>query len=198
MIILEAKQPLPAHGVDDRVVEELIVLTGPPQNRSDDHEIVRRFFGKSGRHVVCGGTTARIVARSLGRSLTVDLSSINKNLPPKSRIDGIDFVSEGILTLMRVLSYLRNDGEGLVSTDPRDTASDIVRLLEEADGVHFIVGLAQNPANLDPKLSMPLFDHQKIHLEISPEIRLENRLELVCGIAQELEHRGTKVILETV
>ena len=42
------------------------VMIGPPERKDDDLSTMRLFFGKDGKHVVCGGTTANAVAAYLG------------------------------------------------------------------------------------------------------------------------------------
>ena len=42
------------------------VMIGPPESKDDDLSTMRLFFGKDGKHVVCGGTTANAVASYLG------------------------------------------------------------------------------------------------------------------------------------
>lgn len=41
------------------------VMIGAPANADEDDRILRLFFKKEGKHVVCGGTTAKIVGRYL-------------------------------------------------------------------------------------------------------------------------------------
>lgn len=41
------------------------VLIGPPAHREDDESVMRMFFSKEGRHIVCGGTTAQAASRYL-------------------------------------------------------------------------------------------------------------------------------------
>ncbi|MCI2426749.1 serine/threonine-protein phosphatase [Candidatus Acetothermia bacterium] len=53
----------------------LSMLVGPPINKDDDTAVVQKFFSALGKKVVCGGTTANIVVRILGKTLSVNLQS---------------------------------------------------------------------------------------------------------------------------
>jgi hypothetical protein len=87
------------------------IFTGPPFDRRRDEETIVQFLKQSGKLVVCGGTTAKIIARHLGQPLEVDLTTITDDVPPMAQIDGIDLVSEGILTLTKTSELLRSGVE---------------------------------------------------------------------------------------
>ncbi|MGB9802711.1 SpoIIE family protein phosphatase [Desulfofundulus sp.] len=122
------------------------VMIGPPMDRSADALIVEKLVHSPGVKVVCGGTTANIVARVLNREIEVDLSTRSDRVPPVGFITGIDLVTEGTLTVLYALEHLR---QGVPLEDlqkARDGASRLAATLLGADLVHFIVGLAVNPA----------------------------------------------------
>ncbi len=77
------------------------MFTGPPRLRELDSLAVDKLMEYPGKKVVCGGTTANIVARELGRQLTVELEYDDPEIPPCAHIEGIDLVTEGMLTLNR-------------------------------------------------------------------------------------------------
>jgi hypothetical protein len=158
------------------------VFTGPPDDKSRDDEVVMRFLKRSGKLAVCGGTTAKIVARHLGEPLEVDLRTITDEVPPMAQIKGVDLVSEGILTLTRASELLRS---GIQRKDVRfqtDGAASLIRLLLGVDHIHFIIGQAMNPAHQNPDLPHQLGIRQKV----------------VQEIAEELTERGKEVTLEVV
>ena len=45
------------------------LMFGPPSAREDNNKMLSLFFGKEGKHIVCGGTTSTIAAEYLGLSL---------------------------------------------------------------------------------------------------------------------------------
>ncbi|KPJ88816.1 MAG: hypothetical protein AMS17_04170 [Spirochaetes bacterium DG_61] len=158
------------------------VFTGPPADRNHDEEIVARFIKRGGKLAVCGGTTAKIVSKYLGRPLEVDLKTITRDVPPIARMEGIDLVSEGILTLTRVSDLLRSGVRKKDIMFQTDGAANLIRLLLDADHIHFIVGHALNPAHQNPELPN----------------ELGIRLKVVQEIEEELRTRGKEVTVEPV
>jgi len=156
------------------------VLTGPPIDRSRDEATVHGFVSRQGRLAVCGGTTAQIVARHLGQPLEVELETMTADVPPMGRLEGVDMVSEGILTLTKVSQLLSSGAQRKQVRFCNDGASSLLRLLLEMDHVHFMVGLAVNPAHQNPDL---------------PHV-LGIRMAVVREIAEELRKRGKEVSIE--
>ncbi len=138
--------------VEIRLPRQLIMFTGPPRLRELDSLAVDKLMEYPGKKVVCGGTTANIVARELGRQLTVELEYDDPEIPPCAHIEGIDLVTEGMLTLNRALAYL-SDGE---IPNRADGASRVARLLSDSDKIKFVTGLRINPAHQNPDLPQGL------------------------------------------
>lgn len=151
------------------------LFVGPPQDRSKDEELVRIFMNQEGKKVICGGTTAQIFERILKKKVELDLRSFSEDLPPVGKMDGIDLVTEGIVTLTHLFRYLNNQQQHLPYG-----ASLLANMLLEADQVNFFVGRAINPAHQNP-----LFSH-----DISLKFRL------IHDIAQILRQSGKIVNLE--
>ena len=138
-----------------RVPVEL--LFGPPRDRDDCDRMMSLFFSKEGKHIVCGGTTAGIAAKYLGKPLRASLRSERSDVPPTGEIEGVDLVTEGVITINKVLEYARDAlGENKLHEYwgfHRDGASLICRVLfEEATDIDFYVGRAINPAHQNPEL----------------------------------------------
>ncbi len=133
------------------------MLFGPPSNRDDADRMMSLFFSKAGKHIICGGTTSSIAAKFLRKPLKASLNFEKSDIPPTATIDGVDLVTEGVITVNRVLEYA-NDylGENKHYEHwnfSRDGASLICRLLfEEATDINFYVGKAVNPAHQNPDL----------------------------------------------
>lgn len=146
-----------------RIPRRLTVLAGPPIRRAKDAEVVREFMESPGRKAVCGGTTSIMLARELGRELGVNLASLRTAAPPTGRIDGIDLVTEGILTLSKAAEALGSEELRRQSFRYRsDGPSRLVDMLLEADEVKFIVGRAMNPAHQSPDLPVSLALKHKV------------------------------------
>ncbi len=137
--------------------EPMNILFGPPSNRDDCERMMSLFFSKEGKHIVCGGTTSSIAAKYLGKPLRASLNFENSDLPPIAELEGVDLVTEGVITINRVLDYAKDylDKNELYEhwNFKRDGASLICRLLfEEATDINFYVGKAINPAHQNPDL----------------------------------------------
>ena len=133
------------------------LLIGPPANRDDCDKKMSLFFGKPGKHIVCGGTTSTIAAKFLHKEVVPELNYEDPEVPPTARIEGVDLVTEGVITMNKVLSYAQDylaDNESYSEWSmKRDGASMIARLLfEEATDINFYVGRAVNPAHQNPDL----------------------------------------------
>jgi len=146
------------------------VFTGPPLRPEDDAAAVARFMSGRGAHVCCGGSTANILARALGRSHEVDLATGTADVPPLGRIQGIDLVTEGVLTLARTLENLRNSVPPKEFQFKVDGASALTRLLLGSDEVTFLVGRAINPAHQNPNLPRELGLKSHITNEIGVQL----------------------------
>jgi len=137
--------------------EPMNLLFGPPSNRDDCNKMMSLFFSKEGKHIICGGTTSSIAAKYLGKELKPSLEFVDKDVPPIAHIDGVDLVTEGVITINKVLTYAKDflqDNESYQHWSmKRDGASLICRLLfEEATDINFYVGRAMNPAHQNPDL----------------------------------------------
>lgn len=133
------------------------ILFGPPSNRDDANRMMALFFSKEGKHIVCGGTTSSIAAKYLGKPIKASLNYFSGNVPPTAEIEGVDLVTEGVITINKVLEYAKDslNENKLYETWSlgRDGACLISRLLfEEATDINFYVGRAVNPAHQNPDL----------------------------------------------
>lgn len=137
--------------------EPMNMLFGPPSNRDDAERMMSLFFSKEGKHIICGGTTSSIAAKYLNKELKATLNFEKSDIPPIAEIEGVDLVTEGVITVNRVLEYAKDylgDNEFYEHWSfKRDGASLISRLLfEEATDINFYVGRAINPAHQNPDL----------------------------------------------
>lgn len=151
--------------------QALNLVVGPPANRDDCERMMALFFSKEGKHVVCGGTTATIAADFLGKNVTPHSDSKDVGIPPTSHIEGVELVTEGMVTLNKVLDYAQDHlGHDLLYEQwgyQKDGAAQIARLLfEEATDINFYVGTAVNPAHQN--LDLPI--HFKIKVNLINEL----------------------------
>ena len=134
------------------------ILFGPPSDPDDCTRMMNLFFSKEGKHIICGGTTASIAAAHLHKKLRVSLAyDRGSDIPPTAELDGVDLVTEGVVTMNRVVEYAKDylDKNEFYEkwSFGRDGASRICQLLfEEATDISFYVGRAINPAHQNPDL----------------------------------------------
>ncbi|MDP4146513.1 MAG: SpoIIE family protein phosphatase [Bacillota bacterium] len=86
------------------------LFTGPPKNNKNDSLLIRSFIQSPGKKIICGGTAANIAERELGRKLNVNLDYITKDIPPIAFMEGIDLITEGVLTLAKAVNKIRKYG----------------------------------------------------------------------------------------
>ncbi len=137
--------------------EPMNLIIGPPSNRDDCHKMMSLFFGKQGKHIICGGSTSTIAADFLKKPLKPTLQFADPVIPPIAELEGADLVTEGVITINRVLEYAKNylADNSLYEkwSTSQDGASKIARMLfEEATDINFFVGRAINPAHQNPDL----------------------------------------------
>ena len=156
--------------------EPMNILFGPPSNRDDANRMMSLFFSKEGKHIVCGGTTSSIAAKYLGKPLRASLNFEQSDIPPIAEIEGVDLVTEGVITINRVLEYAKDSlGENKLYEKwefGHDGASLISRLLfEEATDINFFVGRAVNPAHQKPDLPINFNINMNLVEELSKCLR---------------------------
>ena len=88
--------------------EPMNILFGPPSNRDDCNRMMSLFFSKEGKHIVCGGTTSSIAAKYLGKPIKASLNFVKSDIPPIAEIEGVDLVTEGVITINRVVEYAKD------------------------------------------------------------------------------------------
>lgn len=147
-----AKDDISASVLYFRDPRNLLVFTGPPYYSNRDNEYAQIFDAFQGKKVICGGTTANLVSRELNRKIVNNSSKPVGNLPACSTMEGVDLITEGILTLTRAVEYLEGDLTNL----PDDSAGKLVNMLLDSDCIEFMVGAKLNQAHYDPDLPIEL------------------------------------------
>lgn len=159
------------------------LMVGPPVNKEHDKICVSRFLSREGKKIVCGGTSSQIVARHLNKPLETSFDFPDKDIPPIGHIEGIDLVTEGVLTLRKLITlsekYLSTVDLSPKKHNKTDGASLLSNMLfEEATHVHFFVGQSVNLA------------HQNLPIDTTM------KLKLVETLAENLRKMGKVVEIE--
>jgi hypothetical protein len=169
-----AKDDITCGAIYYRRPRRLLVITGPPFNKERDGELAELVQNFDGRKVICGGTTAGIVSRLLGRPVTMDLKNLDPEIPPPAVMEGVDLVTEGTVTLAKVAEMLERGNAAEMRR--KNAASDLISFMLQSDIVQFVVGTRINEAHQDP--SIP--------------VELDLRRNIVRKIASLLETRHLK------
>lgn len=168
--------------VSVREPRKAVVLTGPPVSEADDQAVCHRFLRERGAmRIVCGGATGNLIARELNQPIKTSLVYEDPSVPPTATIEGIDLVTEGILTLNKCLERLNAVEHGGELMPGHDGATLLAQKLLDADEILFLTGAAVNPA----------------HEQFMQSLQLLTRAEVVAALSQVLTGLGKKVTIET-
>ena len=156
-----------------REPRQALVFTGPPYHQQKDKEYAQMFANFKGKKAIAGGTTANLISRELNRPITMDTTISIGKLPACSYMEGVDLVTEGILTLTKTLEYLESGTQ-----DIDNAAGKLVKFLLDSDCINFMVGAKLNQAHYDPALP----------------IEIEIRKNIIKKIAKVLEEKYFKKV----
>jgi hypothetical protein len=159
-----------------REPRRLLISSGPPFEESSDATLAEKVKDFEGKKIICGATTADILARELKQEITDETEFHDPDLPPVSNMPGIDLITEGMLTLNKVIQILaKYDGNTVFGKGPADR---IASMLLESDEITLLIGTKINEAHQDP--TMP--------------IELDIRRNVVKKLAELLEKKFLKEV----
>lgn len=148
-----------------RVIRRQVVniFTGPPSRKEDDERVVHDFMKQEGKKVICGGTSANVASRVLKREIVTLVKHADPKIPPMATMEGLDLVTEGVLTIGSALDLLHRyendefDEAFFDALDAENGAAKLARLLiEECTDLNLFVGIALNPAHQNSNLPFDL------------------------------------------
>ena len=148
-----------------RVIRRQVVniFTGPPSRKEDDERVVHDFMKQEGKKVICGGTSANVASRVLKREIVTLVKHADPKIPPMATMEGLDLVTEGVLTIGSALDLLHRyenddfDEAFFDALDAENGAAKLARLLiEECTDLNLFVGKALNPAHQNSNLPFDL------------------------------------------
>jgi hypothetical protein len=144
----QAKDDITCGAIYYRRPRRLLVITGPPFSKERDRELAELVQHFDGRKAICGGTTASIISRLIGRPVSMLLANVDPEIPPGATMEGIDLVTEGAITLAKVADMLEHGNSG--EPERKNPATDLLSLMLQSDIVEFMVGTRINEAHQDP------------------------------------------------
>ena len=153
--------------------KETVVMIGPPKNKEDDKTVISRLMKATGKKIVCGGTTSKIVASYLHEEIREDTETPLSDVPPKAYIRGVDLVTEGLLTLQKVSLLLKHACqdpefyEDLLLSKEEDGATCLVQALADSSAVTFLAGQSDNEGHHNLGSSISLDAKQLVIREIA-------------------------------
>jgi len=166
------------------------VWTGPPADPAQDEATLEKLMVEPGTRVLCGDTTAQIAARLLGARLELEPRPEDgwAEVPPVSRLEGVDLVTEGLVTLGKARERMAEAKRVRDLPGGEDGATRLARALLAADRIHFIVGLAVNPAQA--------MEIRKSKIEITNSGTVPLRQLVVEELIRDMKARGKLVSVE--
>lgn len=156
------------------------LFTGPPVDKKKDSIITEKFMNQDGIRIVCGASTAKIVAREINKELNVNDNYASPITPPSYEIEGINLVTEGAVTLTQLYNVWDEDPTLLDKNNP---VTELRNLLDVADKVNIFLGLSDNPADDDISFK---------------QTGILSRKVIIPLLAERLEKEGKLVVLEEV
>ena len=120
--------------------------------------------------MVSGGNTSKMVSRYLGKPVEVQMGSGNEEVPDMAMIEGVDMVTEGVITLEKVCEIcqaaIEDPMQVLELREQTDPASLLaLMLMKESTNVNIFFGMAANDA------------HDDIGIGFEKKLQLIRRLE---------------------
>lgn len=137
-----------------RQPRKLLICTGPPYNEEKDKYLADIIKNYPGKKIICGGTTALIISRELNREISTDIDIPMEKLPPISEMEGVDIVTEGILTLGAVAQSIEK--QKVIENRSKSPEDLIIKIINESDVIDFVVGTRINAAHQDPNIPVEL------------------------------------------
>jgi len=160
-----------------RQARKTLLCTGPPFNPEKDNEFASILKNFSGKKIVSGATTTEIISRELGRKV-VDEERVDLTLPPSSKMDGIDLITEGVLTLSKVIHILNTLNINSNIQFGKGPADRACKLLLDSDIINILVGTKINETHHDPSLP----------------VEIELRKHLIQRLTKVLSEKFMKVV----
>lgn len=137
-----------------REPRKMMICTGPPYHFTNDPIMAEKLKNFKGAKIVSGATTSEIISREWKVPIEDGQKNDEHDLPPESIMEGVDLVTEGILTITRMEKLLREYKHSTVI--PNDPAGKMFKLIHAHDEIYFLVGTRVNLAHQDPNMPVEI------------------------------------------
>jgi hypothetical protein len=170
-------------GVEAKRAKQGVIMIGPPIDKSRDGEVVNLLMQKDALKAVCGGTAANIVARETNTKIKPRLDFPDPTVPPIAEIEGIDLVTEGVVTLSKTLEIMKELSTGNPFapefSKKKDGASKLAKfLLKDCTHMKFLVGMTLNPAHKEFEFHNSMIKHRIVDELVGQVKRLGKRVSV--------------------
>jgi hypothetical protein len=160
-----------------REPRKTLLCTGPPFSPDKDNEFATVLKEFDGKKIISGATTTEIISRELHREV-VDNEITDPTLPPSSKMNGVDLVTEGVLTLSKVIHLLNSMAVNQKQMLGKGPADQICQIFLDSDEIYVLVGTKINESHHDPSLP----------------VEIEIRKHLIQRLTEVLSEKFMKVI----
>lgn len=170
-------------GIEAKTTKQGVIMIGPPIDKSRDCEVVNLLMQKDALKAVCGGTAANIVARETNAKIKPRLDFPDPSVPPIAEIEGIDLVTEGVVTLSKTLEMMKEITAGNPFSPEfsrkKDGASRLVKfMLKDCTHMKFLVGMTLNPAHKEFEFHNSMMKHRIVDELVGQVKRLGKRVNI--------------------
>jgi hypothetical protein len=152
--MLKPKDDITCAVIYFRKPRNLLIVTGPPIDNSKDVILKERVENFQGKKIISGGTTANIMSREFNKEIKINFKSFSAKTPPESGMEGVDLITEGMLTLSQVADALEK--KVAYETLENSAVKSFIKLVLNSDIVNFLVGTKINEAHQDPNIPFDL------------------------------------------
>lgn len=150
------------------------IFSGPPADKDNDTRVVEEFLALPGMKIVCGATTAQLVARRLSSRLQINPADNSMIAPPGYYLKGIDLVTEGAVTLNQLFNILDADPRFF---EPESSVTRLYQAVSNADRINFIVGAGSNIGHADIAFKQQgIMPRQRVIELLAQKLRSDGRL----------------------
>lgn len=124
-----------------RQSRRLLFCSCPPATEKGFDKLAQNIIDYTGQTIICGYPLAEKISEKLKSPIRKNATSTDPNLPPLWFIDGVDLITEGFLTLTRVIDIMENYED---MTTGRGPAYRIIKMMLNSDHIQMVIGTKES------------------------------------------------------